>query len=76
MRAAFLLLLPLAFPLAAQQTLSAFDEAKARSLLRTQLPCLGCHELDGDGGRSAPALTSVGSRRPAAYIRAMIEDPQ
>jgi mono/diheme cytochrome c family protein len=76
LRAAFVLLVPLAFPLAAQQPLSVFAEAKARSLLHTQLSCLGCHELDGDGGRSAPSLTSVGARRPAAYIRAMVEDPQ
>jgi len=76
LRAAFLLLVPLAFPLAAQQPLSAFEATKARSLLRTQLPCLGCHELDGDGGHSAPSLTSVGARRPATYIRAMIESPQ
>jgi mono/diheme cytochrome c family protein len=76
LRAAVLLLVPLALPLAAQQPLSAFEEAKARALLRTQLSCLGCHELDGDGGRTAPSLTSVGGRRPAAYIRAIVEDPQ
>jgi len=65
-----------AAPLMAQPPLSPFQQQKARALLRTQLSCLGCHELDGDGGRSAPSLTTVGSRRPAAYIRAVIEDPQ
>ena len=65
-----------AAPLPAQQPLSPFQQQKARALLRTQLSCLGCHELDGDGGRSAPSLTTVGSRRSAAYIRAVIEDPQ
>ena len=65
-----------AAPLLAQQPLSSFQQQKARALLRTQLSCLGCHELDGDGGRSAPSLTTVGSRRSAAYIRAVIEDPQ
>ncbi len=62
--------------LGAQPALTPFDEAKARALLRTQLPCLGCHELDGEGGHSAPSLTTVGSRRSAAYIAAIIADPQ
>jgi mono/diheme cytochrome c family protein len=56
--------------------LTPFQRDKARALLRTQLPCLGCHELDGEGGRRAPSLTTVGERRSAAYIRAMIDDPQ
>jgi mono/diheme cytochrome c family protein len=40
------------------------------------LPCLGCHELDGEGGRVAPSLTTVAGRRDAAYIGAIIDDPQ
>jgi mono/diheme cytochrome c family protein len=75
------LLLVIALPLAAQeatapQSLTPFQMAKARALLRSQLPCLGCHELDGDGGRIAPSLTTVAQRRSAGYIRAMVEDPQ
>ena len=71
------LLLSLAFPLSAQtQAPSAFQIQKARTLLRTQLACLGCHELDGEGGRTAPSLTSVSQRRSAEYIRAMVQDPQ
>ncbi|MCC7194970.1 MAG: cytochrome c [Gemmatimonadaceae bacterium] len=62
--------------LGAQQALTQFGEAKARSLLQSQLPCLGCHEMDGDGGRSAPSLTTVGERRSAGYIAAIIADPQ
>lgn len=72
-----LLPLLLAFPLAAQEPdLSPFAREKARTLLKQQTACLGCHELDGDGGRSAPSLTTVGERRNASYIRAIIEDPQ
>lgn len=63
-------------PMSCQQPLSAFQRDKAERLLRDQLPCLGCHEVRGDGGRSAPSLTSLGARRDSAYIRAMIEDPQ
>jgi mono/diheme cytochrome c family protein len=70
------LIVLLALPLSAQQTLSPFQEQKARALLKTQLPCLGCHELDGDGGKVGPSFTTVGTRRSAAYIRAMVEDPQ
>jgi len=75
MRALFLLVL--AAPLTAQApVVTPFQEAKVRSLFRVQLPCLGCHELEGDGGRNAPSLTTVAARRNAAYIRAIIEDPQ
>lgn len=56
--------------------MTPFAERKARTLLATQLPCLGCHELDGDGGTIGPSLTTVGARRSARYISAMIENPQ
>jgi len=71
-----LLLAILAGPLIAQTPVTPFQAEKARTLLRTQLPCLGCHELGGDGGRIGPSLTTVADRRNAAYIRAIIEDPQ
>lgn len=56
--------------------LTAFDSAKVHALLQSRLPCLGCHVLDGKGGRIGPDLTQVASRRSAAYIRAMLDDPQ
>ena len=59
-----------------QNSLTPFAERKAVTILRQQASCLGCHELNGDGGRLAPSLTDVGNRRSAAYIRAMIDDPQ
>jgi mono/diheme cytochrome c family protein len=74
MRCLLLLLLP---SLAEGQiSLTPFAERKAVTILRQQTSCLGCHELNGDGGRLAPSLTDVAGRRSAAYIRAMIEDPQ
>ena len=59
-----------------EPTLSAFGVIKAEALLRTQLPCLGCHALNGEGGRIGPDLTSVRERRSPAYIAAMVTDPQ
>lgn len=55
---------------------SAFARAKAESLLRDHLPCLGCHKLNGAGGAIGPDLTTVRERRSSAYIAAMIADPQ
>jgi mono/diheme cytochrome c family protein len=58
------------------QSLSAFSKQKAERLLKDQLPCLGCHKLNGDGGTIGPDLTTVRERRSPAYIAAMISDPQ
>jgi mono/diheme cytochrome c family protein len=74
MRCLLLLLLPSLA--AAQVSLTPFTERKAVTILRQQTSCLGCHELNGDGGRLGPSLSDVGTRRSAAYIRAMIDDPQ
>jgi len=58
------------------QELSAYSRRKAESLLKTQLPCLGCHKLNGEGGTFGPDLTTVRARRSPAYIASMIADPQ
>jgi len=55
---------------------SAFARAKAESLLRERLPCLGCHRLKGEGGTIGPDLTTVRERRSSAYIASIIADPQ
>lgn len=56
--------------------LTTFSRQKAERLLQDQLPCLGCHRLNGEGGAIGPDLTTVRQRRSAAYIAAMIADPQ
>jgi mono/diheme cytochrome c family protein len=56
--------------------LTLFQQHKAQALLSSQLPCLGCHELSGQGGRIGPSLTDVSQRRDAEYISAIITDPQ
>lgn len=50
--------------------------ARARAALEDQLPCLGCHVVEGRGGRIGPALDGVGSRLTAAAIERMVRDPQ
>lgn len=59
-----------------QRGVSPFSAAKARALMRGRLPCTGCHMVDGQGGRIGPDLSNVADRRPAEYVRRMIEDPQ
>src|SRR6266478_9118371 len=56
--------------------LSAFDVAKAEWLIRNRLPCLGCHELGGEGGRIGPSLSALKGRRTPDRVYSMIRDPQ
>ena len=58
------------------QPLSPFATAKAPTLLREKYSCLGCHRLGNEGGVLAPALHDVRTRRDAAYIAAIVRDPQ
>ena len=62
-------------PVDSQPRLSLFARHEVESLLRDRLPCLGCHRLDGEGGRIGPELSSAGSRLRPEYIRAIITDP-
>jgi mono/diheme cytochrome c family protein len=59
-----------------QGELTALQRAKAEWYLRQRLPCLGCHELGGEGGRVGPNLSDVMQRRTPEYVSAIIRDPQ
>jgi mono/diheme cytochrome c family protein len=82
LRLGVLCLIPCSFALAQgtspgqQQSLSQFKTAKAVRLMRERLPCAGCHTFAGAGGRVGPDLSRVAERRPPAYVRRMIDDPQ
>jgi mono/diheme cytochrome c family protein len=56
--------------------LSLFDVAKAEWLIRNRLPCLGCHELGGEGGRIGPSLSELKGHRDPDRVYSMIRDPQ
>ncbi|MBI4420462.1 MAG: c-type cytochrome [Gemmatimonadetes bacterium] len=58
------------------RALSAFDRSKAAALVQNRLPCLGCHSLNGTGGRIGPSLSDLAARRSPDYVYAMITDPQ
>jgi mono/diheme cytochrome c family protein len=57
-------------------TLTPFQRGKAEAFLVDRLPCLGCHRLNGDGGRIGPDLSGVGSRLTREAIRNTIAHPQ
>ena len=56
--------------------LSAFARDKARAMLTDKLSCLGCHRLDGTGGRIGPDLTAVGQRLQPDYLLNVVQNPR
>ena len=58
------------------RALSPFDVAKAEWLIRNRLPCLGCHELGGEGGRIGPSLSQLKGRPFPERVYEMIRDPR
>ena len=38
--------------------------------------CVGCHKIDGDGGKDGPDLSREGSKHDAATLRRWIVDPE
>ena len=75
MIAVLLSTLALAGPPFTPRHLSPYQMAKARWLLEHRLPCLGCHELGGEGGRIGPSLGGLRLRRRPDDVYRMIADP-
>ncbi len=38
--------------------------------------CVGCHKMDGDGGKDGPDLSQAGAKHDAATLRRWIVDPE
>lgn len=58
------------------KALSPFAKSKAEALLQEKLPCLGCHELDGRGGRVGPSLSALKGMQTPDYVFEKIRDPR
>jgi len=52
------------------------NPALGAELYRGKGGCTSCHAINGEGGVSGPALTSIGARRSAAYLRAALVTPE
>ena len=51
------------------------DPEQGRRLFDGKGGCLRCHSVDGIGGTLGPALTEIGARRSAAFMRNTLLDP-
>lgn len=38
--------------------------------------CVGCHTIDGDGGKEGPDLSRIGGKHDARYLERLISDPE
>lgn len=59
----------------ATRPLTPLRKERARRLLQTRLPCLGCHTLNGEGGIIGPPLDGVGARLRPEALRRLIANP-
>jgi putative heme-binding domain-containing protein len=52
------------------------DRMQGERLFRAKGNCLRCHTVGAEGGRMGPALTEVGARRSAAFLRSKLLKPE
>lgn len=58
------------------EPLTPFQMRRTERLVKDRLACLGCHTLDGEGGRIGPSLDGIAHRLHPAYVLAMVTDPE
>ena len=51
------------------------DETRGRGLFAGRGACASCHRVYGEGSRTAPDLSAIGSVRTAAYLQQSLLDP-
>ena len=56
--------------------LTPFRRRETARLVERRQSCLGCHAVEGQGGRIAPALDGVADRLEPAFVHRLIVDPQ
>jgi quinoprotein glucose dehydrogenase len=57
--------------------LAGGDAERGRNLYvnKTELSCVRCHKLDGNGGEVGPDLTGIGKKFPRQYLLEALVDP-
>lgn len=63
-------------PTAVEAAPTPFRARRTERLVRDRLSCLGCHALEGEGGRLGPPLDGVAERLAPAFVRSMIHRPR
>jgi len=58
------------------EVLTPFQMQRTKHLVEDRLACLGCHTLNGEGGRIGPPLDGIADRLDPAFVRTMVSDPQ
>ena len=54
---------------------ASFEPADGRKLVLAH-GCMGCHVVEGQGGKMGPALDGVSGRRSEAFVRRQLRDPK
>ncbi|MDX1494197.1 MAG: cytochrome c [Longimicrobiales bacterium] len=55
--------------------LTALETTRMERALERRFSCLGCHRIDGQGGRIGPIIDGLAERVDLAYTLAVIRDP-